>query len=171
MLRLLALGLLTLSAVSVSAAPGVSTVIIPGRALGDLTVAMPLAEIKHRLGTPVDCGSLLNPRDVGVCEWKQFGIWVSYDIPSEDTRVLTKDVAADPAWRTDQGLGGASSGDDVVRGYGQPDVIIPIPPARVTTYRYVDLGIQFTMVVDPASDRNGRINEIGVFRPGRFPKH
>ncbi|HEY3247217.1 MAG TPA: hypothetical protein VGK88_02845 [bacterium] len=170
MLRILVAGLLSVSALSASAAPVTSTIIIPGRALGDLTVDMPLAEIKQRLGTPVDCGSLLTPRDVGVCEWKQFGIWISYDIPSEETRVLTKDVTSDPSWRTEQGLGGASGTDDVVRVHGQPDVIIPVAPAKVTTYRYVDLGVQFTMVADPASERNGRINEIGIFRPGRFPK-
>ena len=170
MLRLLVVALVSVSAVSVSAAPAPSTIIVPGRALGDLTVDMSLAEIKQRLGNPGDCGSLLNPRDVGVCEWKALGIWVTYDLPSEETRVLTKDVAADRAWRTDQGLSGSSSVDDVVRVHGQPDAIIPVPPAKVTTYRYVDAGIQFTLVVDPTSDRDGRINEIGIFRPGRFPK-
>ncbi|HEV8353692.1 MAG TPA: hypothetical protein VGR24_05785 [bacterium] len=169
MVRAVATFLVTFGVVSAVAAPAPSTIIIPGRALGDLTVEMPLAEIKQRLGVPADCGSLLNPRDVGVCEWKALGIWISYDIPSEETRVLTKDVTNAPAWRTDQGLSGASNTDDVARVHGPPQVIISIPPARVTTYRYVDVGIQFTMVADPASDRNGRINEIGIFRPGRFP--
>jgi hypothetical protein len=170
MLRLFVILLLAAHGLSASAAPAASTVIVPGRALGDLTVEMSLAEIKQRLGPPADCGSLLNPRDIGVCEWKTLGIWVSYDIPSEETRVLTKDVAADPAWRTEQDLGGSSSRDDVMRVHGPPDIIIPVPPAKVETYRYVDLGIQFTMVADTASPRDGRINEIGVFRPGRFPK-
>jgi len=48
---------------SAFAATVTSTVIIPGRALGDLTVEMFLAEIKQRLGAGGDCGSLLNPRD------------------------------------------------------------------------------------------------------------
>jgi hypothetical protein len=170
MSRRLAVFLVALSALQAVAAPSASTVIVPGRALGELTVDMPLAEVKQRLGTGADCGSLLNPRDVGVCEWKDRGIWISYDIPSEETRVLSKDVTNDAAWRTEQGLSGASSTDDVVRVHGPPDVIIPIPPARVTTYRYVDTGIQFTMVADAASSRNTRVNEIGVFRPGRFPK-
>lgn len=170
MLRVLVFLLLTVHALSAFAAPITTTVIIAGRALGDLTVEMSLAEIKQRLGVGGDCGSLLNPRDVGVCEWKQVGIWVSYDIPSEETRVLTKEVASDPAWRTDHGLSGSSSRDDVVRVHGQPDVVIPVPPAKVDTYRYVDLGIQFTMVMDAASPRDGRINEIGIFRPGRFPR-
>lgn len=170
MLRFWLVAVLTINALAVSAAPVRSTIIVPGRALGDLTVDMSLTEIKQRLGASGDCGSLLNPRDVGVCEWKDLGIWVTYDLPSEETRVLTKDVAVDRTWRTDQGLSGASSTDDVVRVHGQPDVVIPVPPAKVTTYRYVDAGIQFTMVADPASDRDGRINEIGIFRPGRFPK-
>ncbi|MGH2348515.1 MAG: hypothetical protein ACRDFT_03495, partial [bacterium] len=136
MARALVIVLAAVGGLSAVAAPTMSsTIIIPGRALGDLTVDMPLADIKQRLGTPADCGSLLNPRDVGVCEWKNLGIWISYDIPSEETRVLSKDVSGDPAWRTEQGLGGASSTDDVVRVHGPPDVIIPIPPAKVTTYR------------------------------------
>lgn len=170
MLRTLVVLLLAVWMVQAFAAPAPSTVIVAGRALGDLTVEMSLAEIKQRLGGSADCGSLLNPRDVGVCEWKTLGIWISYDIPSEDTRALTKEVASDPAWRTDRGLSGATGKDDVVRVHGTPDVIIPVAPARVETYRYVDLGIQFTMTADPASPRDGRINEIGVFRPGRFPK-
>lgn len=170
MLRVLVILLLAACTLPALAAPGPSTIIVPGRSLGDLTVEMSLAEIKQRLGAAADCGSLLNPRDVGVCEWKQLGIWISYDIPSEATRVITKEVASDPAWRTDRGLNGSSNRDDVVRAHGAPDVIIPVAPAKVETYRYVDLGIQFTMVADPASSRDGRINEIGVFRPGRFPR-
>lgn len=148
-------------------AAGQATLIVPGKALGDLTVEMALAEIKTRLGEPDDCQT--SPDGVvGVCTWQISQVWVSYDLPSMAIRVLTKNILGSSLWRTDTGIGSLSTSADVVRAHGKPDAILR--PTGQVTFRYVDAGIQFSIVDSPTHLLHDRVFEIGVFRSGRFPK-
>lgn len=154
-------------------AAGQSTLIVPGEALGDLTARMSLAEIKSRLGEPDGCGESSDGR-VGACSWLAAGVIVSYDLPSLAVRVLTKQVVGTTVWRTTSGITGLSTSADVVRAHGKPDVTIVLPANGGTlsrvTLRYVDQGVQFTLVDSPAHLLHDRVVEIGIFLPGRFPK-
>lgn len=167
------LGLFALVALAAAPVAGQTTLIVPGKALGDLTVDMALAEIKTRLGEPDGCGTSADGQ-VGSCSWLAAGISASYDLPSLAIRVLTKQMAGTSVWRTTSNITGLSTSADVIRAHGRPDVAINLPaqgdtPHRVTL-RYVDQGIQFTLVDSSAHLLHDRVIAIGVFRPGRFPK-
>ncbi len=146
--------------------------IVPGRAVGAITLEMPVSEINSRLGNPETLPEGLGFRARGLA-WRN-GMMGFVD-PTNPGRLIGLDVSL-RHHRTEKGIGFGSSEGAVLFAYGRMpvrlDMMIP-QTGGVRILIYNDLGIAFALTSDRAHAERGpehapigAVDWITVFPPG-----
>ncbi len=145
--------------------------ITPGKAVGDVSLDLPVSALRAKLGGP---GEPVAPDTfkLGRVVWGR--LIAAYVDPADQDRVLGLDVG-DKQYRTDKGIGFGASRGAVLFAYGMSPVILDlvVPAGGVQVLIYNDLGVAFVLTSDAqhASARGthapiGAVDWITIFRPG-----
>lgn len=182
-LLVVSVGALWATAAAQPEPPAVSPVlrVEPGRAVGPFRLDMALHTLVDRIGRAgaerrvVDLGEATRTCTVQAqgrvvrWTWRAQGLWLTADAEDLSVRVLAAFGTSGP-FVTDRGV---RLGDPLERAqarYGAPDVVVLCSLPRGVTaqiLRYRQLGVQFTGLAG-AVPQQGRVLEIGIFRPGLF---
>ncbi|MGQ0550007.1 MAG: hypothetical protein ACT4PY_10125 [Armatimonadota bacterium] len=146
--------------------------IVPGRAIGAISLDMPVSEINTRLGNPEALPEGLGFRARGLA-WRN--TMVGFVDPTNPGRLIGLDVSL-RRHRTSRGIGFGSSEGAVLFAYGPSpirlDMTIP-QTGGVRVLIYNDLGIAFALTSDrahaelgPEHAPIGAVDWITIFPPG-----
>ncbi|MDR5693657.1 MAG: hypothetical protein QN198_07325 [Armatimonadota bacterium] len=150
--------------------PGVHVIgdgiIIPGKRIGPLHLNMDLREILQVMGSGFRRDEFPE-HNLILYEWRREGVWVSLYRDSQRLRLIS--VFGTGGYRTDRGVRLLDRIDKAIATYGNGYRRYDYPEDRIAILRYHDLGLQFAFVQSPKNLLNGRIFQIGVFKPGDLP--
>ncbi len=145
--------------------------ITPGKTVGDVSLELPVSELRAKLGGP---GETVAPDTFKVARVAWGRLIAAYIDPADQDRVLGLDVG-DKQYRTDKGIGFGASRGAVLFAYGMSPLMLDltVPVGGVQVLIYNDLGVAFVLTSDAqhASARGthapiGAVDWITIFRPG-----
>lgn len=135
------------------ATPRSGSLIVPGRAVGPVSLGMRLEQLVPHLGPPV---GPVRPREGARIAWPARGLTVRLDREGRVDAVFVDS----PEYRTAQGVGVGSSKDEVLAAFGPPSH--GQEDRNTLILAYPSLGISFAI----RKDRGGRVEVVMVYRPG-----
>jgi hypothetical protein len=143
-------------------------IIVPGKQVGPLRLAMPVPQILEAVG-PGYKREEFKAEKIILYEWRTQGIWVSLDLQSKEIRVISA-FGTNSKYRTDKGVALMEPFTKAEGIYGKGYNRWEYKKEKITLVRYAALGLQFGVVDNPEQPLlHGRIFQIGIFVPGNLP--
>jgi hypothetical protein len=142
--------------------------IVPGQRVGPAKLSMTVDQIVEAVGPRFKRDEF--PKEgIILYEWRTEGLWVSQVLATKAIRLISAFGTTDK-YHTDKGVALMHPRSRVEQTYGKGYKQYAYPEDRITLLRYHDLGLQFGIVNQPSNPAiNGRIFQIGVFKPGDLP--
>ena len=142
--------------------------IVPGERVGPARLSMTVEQIVEAVGPRFKRDEF--PKEgIVLYEWRTEGLWVSQIRATKAIRLISAFGTTDK-YHTEKGVALMHPRSRMEQAYGQRYREYAYPEDRITLLRYHDLGLQFAVVNQPSNPAiNGRIFQIGVFKPGDLP--
>ncbi len=139
--------------------------IVPGQRVGPAKLSMTVEQIVEAVGSRFKRDEF--PKEgLILYEWRVEGLWVSQIRATKAIRLISAFGTTDK-YRTGKGVALMHPRSRMEQAYGQRYKEYAYPEDKITLVRYHDLGLQFGIVNQRSNPAiNGRIFQIGVFKPG-----
>jgi hypothetical protein len=141
-------------------------IIVPGRRIGPLYLEMDLQQILQVMGEGFRRDEFPE-HNLILYEWRREGVWLSLYRDTKKLRLLS--VFGTGGYRTDKGVRLLDRIEKAIATYGSNYRRYDYPEDRIAMLRYPALGLHFAFVDSPRNLLNGRIFQIGIFKPGELP--
>ena len=143
-------------------------VIVPGQRVGSAKLSMTVDQIVEAVGPRFKRDEFAK-EGIILYEWRTEGLWVSQVLATKAIRLISAFGTTD-MYHTEKGVALMHPRSRMEQAYGQRYKEYAYPEDKITLVRYHDLGLQFGIVNQPSNPAiNGRIFQIGIFRPGDLP--
>jgi hypothetical protein len=143
-------------------------IIVPGQRVGPAKLSMSVDQIIEAVG-PRFKRDEFPTEGITLYEWRAEGLWVSQTRATKAIRLISAFGTTDK-YHTERGVALMHPRSKMDEAYGKGYKEYRYPEDRITLVRYNDLGLQFGIVNQPSNPAiNGRIFQIGVFKPGELP--
>lgn len=143
-------------------------IIVPGQRVGPAKLSMTVEQIINAVG-PRFKRDEFSKEGLILYEWRAEGLWVSQIMATKALRLISAFGTTDK-YHTEKGVALMHGRSKMEAVYGKGYKEYLYPEDRITLIRYHDLGLQFGIVNQPSNPAiNGRIFQIGVFKPGDLP--
>ena len=142
--------------------------IVPGQRVGPAKLSMTVDQIIEAVGPRFKRDEF--PKEgLILYEWRVEGLWVSQTLATKALRLISAFGTTDK-YHTEKGVALMHGRSKMEAMYGKGYKEYHYPEDRITLIRYNELGLQFGIVNQPSNPAiNGRIFQIGVFKPGDLP--